>query len=344
MNKKRQLLNILLFALAITLGGLAVWLFRLPPLALSPIPDETGFGIYENRELVERHSSGGQCSYVVKDSTGNFLFNIPLKDCILDFRYRNGRLKFHDNASSRDGYIDTTGYITLEPANHTDMMTGTSLSSYLPTDSVTNTKTDTNARTKTDSSNFKDADLSKMTLSHPFGKEAKKILSGKLELNDSLSRRKILSYCEHLRSAYVTKDLDFIRQVFSDDALIIVGHTVKTDDSSRSIPGYHEKVYYSIRSKQEYLQKLAASFASNKGIDMEFSDFNIMRHPTIVGIYGVTLHQRYKNDRYSDDGHLFLLWDFRNPSMPLIHVRTWQPHANIRNGEELIDISDFNLE
>lgn len=44
-----------------------------------------------------------------------------------------------------------------------------------------------------------------------------------------------------------------------------------------------------------------------------------MRHPTMDGIYGVSLRQQYKSDRYADDGYLFLLWDFRNESMPLIH-------------------------
>ena len=67
-------------------------------------------------------------------------------------------------------------------------------------------------------------------------------------------------------------------------------------------------------------------------------------HPTKDGIYGVSLRQRYKSDRYADDGWLFLLWDFRNASMPLIHVRTWQPSATVSGAEGVIDISDFNLE
>lgn len=53
----------------------------------------------------------------------------------------------------------------------------------------------------------------------------------------------------------------------------------------------------------------------NKSVDVKFSDFRIMRHPTKDGIYGVSLRQRYKSDRYADDGWLFLLWDFRNASM-----------------------------
>lgn len=85
-------------------------------------------------------------------------------------------------------------------------------------------------------------------------------------------------------------------------------------------------------------------FTANQKIDLKFSGFRIMRHPTMDGIYGVTLRQQYKSDRYADDGYLFLLWDFRNPSMPLIHVRTWQPAGTVHSGDDVISIQDFNLE
>ncbi|MDE5997673.1 MAG: hypothetical protein K2G77_05620, partial [Muribaculaceae bacterium] len=193
------------------------------------------------------------------------------------------------------------------------------------------------------STRMQDADVRFMTGSHPFSTEAQKVLSGNLEENDSLSRHRILSYCEHLRTSYTTRDLDFIRQVFSDNALIIVGHTIHTAESSS--PKGTPKVRYSQRSKREYLANLAKIFDSGKDIDLHFSGFRIMRHPTMEGIYGVTLRQKYSCGTYSDDGWLFLLWDFRDRSMPLIHVRTWQPIKSVgENEDEIIDLSDFNLE
>ena len=193
------------------------------------------------------------------------------------------------------------------------------------------------------STGIPDTDVRLMTGSHPFSAEARKVLSGNLEENDSLSRRRILSYCEHLRTSYTTRDLDFIRQVFSDNALIIVGHTVRTAEASS--PKGTPKVRYSQRSKREYLANLAKIFDSGKDIDLHFSGFRIMRHPTMEGIYGVTLRQKYSCGAYSDDGWLFLLWDFRDRSMPLIHVRTWQPIKSVgENEDEIIDLSDFNLE
>ena len=190
---------------------------------------------------------------------------------------------------------------------------------------------------------MRDADVHYMTGIHPFSEEARKVLSGNLEESDSLNRHRILSYCEHLRTSYTTRDIDFLRQVFSDNALIIVGHTIRTSDASS--PGGSRKVSYSIRSKREYLSNLAKIFESGKDIDLRFSGFRIMRHPTMEGIYGVTLRQEYSCGNYSDDGWLFLLWDFRDPSMPLIHVRTWQPTRSLAGGtDDLIDMGDFNLE
>lgn len=194
---------------------------------------------------------------------------------------------------------------------------------------------------KVETTGFRDADPSAMLADHPFRIEAVKILSGRLEETDSISRRRILSYCEHLRAAYTTRDIDFIRQVFSDNALIIVGHVVK---SARSDMAYSDKVQYSIRTKKEYVERLERIFKSKKELDVQFSDFRVMRHPTVPGIYGVTLRQKYACDDYSDEGFLFLLWDFRNPSLPLIHVRTWQPTQMLADADDIIDISDFNLE
>ena len=195
------------------------------------------------------------------------------------------------------------------------------------------------------STRFHDADISVMDGSHPFRAEAIKVLSGNLEESDSLSRHRILSYCEHLRTSYTTRDIDFLRQVFSNDALIIVGHVVKSGGATDCSMTGNSKVRYSVRSKQEYLANLARIFGSGKSIDVRFSGFRIMRHPTMEGIYGVTLRQQYTSGSYSDDGYLFLLWDFRNPSMPMVHVRTWQPAQSVgEGGDGLIDMGDFNLE
>ena len=202
-----------------------------------------------------------------------------------------------------------------------------------------------NTPQKSNKRNIFKTDITTMAKDNPFFAEASKVISGKLEEKDADNRRMILNYCEHLRTSYTTKDIDFLRQVFSDQALIIVGNVVRSADnnSATGIEG-DEKVTFSLKTKKEYLERLEKVFAANKKIDVKFTDFRIMRHPTMEGIYGVSMKQKYTSDRYSDDGYLFILWDFRNKSMPLIHVRTWQPTASVNGEKEIIGIRDFNLE
>lgn len=191
-------------------------------------------------------------------------------------------------------------------------------------------------------------DWKTITTQSPFYEEARKVFAGQLEEQDARNREKILDYVEQLRTSYNTKDIDFIEQVFSDRALIVTGKVVRTsvEDGNRFLS--QPQVIYNIRSKQQYVEKLKQIFQANKRIDLQFSDFKIMRHPTLPDIYGVSLRQAYTSDLYSDDGYLFLLWDFQETDAPKIHVRTWQPrilenHAVIPENE-IFSLRNFNLQ
>lgn len=164
---------------------------------------------------------------------------------------------------------------------------------------------------------------------------------------DPAFRKVINDYVECVRAAYEDKNIGFLQQVFSNDALIITGRVVK---SGNTMTGYlpHNEVQYDVQSKKEYLQKLAKVFRDNRAIRLAFSQIKIVRHPTKEGFYGVTLRQGYRSTRYSDDGYLFMLWDFRNANMPQIHVRTWQPtmtdSRHPLTEKDIYKIGDFTLE
>jgi hypothetical protein len=339
MKINRRYTNILLILLTILSGGTAIFIVWLSPLSHPAREQRFPFGVYENRRLVELVGETGKRTYVVEDASGRLLFSIPLRNSVIDCRFRNGRLRFRNNASGREGYIDSVGYVSFADAEPADVIASRDLAP----DTVTEKPVPVPA-TRPKNTGFRDVDISTMIDNHPFGVEAKRVIAGHLQASDSLSRRKILSYCEHFRTAYTTKDIDFLRQVFSDNALIIVGNTVRTGKNTAAGLASQERVSYAVRSKEVYLKNLLGVFESNSRINVTFSDFHIMRHPTTEGIYGVSLRQRYSSDSYFDDGYLFLLWDFRDPSMPLIHVRTWQPSASIGMGDDVIDISDFNLD
>lgn len=160
-------------------------------------------------------------------------------------------------------------------------------------------------------------------------------------------RQQILAYVEHFRTAYNEKDSLFLDRIFSDDALIITGTVTKVEKTDGSKITYN-KVSYNKLSKAEYLTRLKNSFKVNKYINVRFDDVKIVKHPTKEGFYGVTVHQLYANSSgYSDDGYLFLLWDFRDTNKVQIHVRTWQPRFvgdQELPKEDIFTAGDFEIE
>ena len=351
----------ILSLLVLLLGGWAAALWLSPFADYKENSKETRYGVHEGLELVEQDNGKEGKRYVVENEDGKELFAIPLRDCLLDTRYRNGQLRFREKNTKREGYINRQGSIFLNEdaaeyksaeaqkgiANLTEKTKGETISEDYsggnPGDHSREKKGSADGPSGRKTSALSQIDLKTMAQSNPFYKEASKIMQGKLTETDAKRRHTILDYCEHFRIAYTTKDIDFLRQVFSDKALIIVGNVVKpiaNDDKCQA----ESRVTFAIHSKRDYLARLSKVFAANQKIDVRFSRFRIMRHPTMDGIYGVTLRQQYKSNRYSDDGYLFLLWDFRDKSMPLIHVRTWQPAGTVHTGDDVINIQDFNLE
>ena len=322
MKKTIYVLSVITFLLIV--WATTLWL---PTLTARHVEEaEMRYGLNEGLELVEQANGKEGKRYVVEDADGKELFVIPLCNCLLDTRYRNGQQRFHEQLSHREGYIDRQGMVTFindgntsVPENNKNLKVSSDISSQeaeLPRGTVqqgeysdmqqeTPTKSSypqtsgRNSLSQTTHSRNKilsQVDLRTMAQSNPFYKEAAKIMQGKLSETDAKRRHTILNYCEHFRTAYTTKDIDFLRQVFSDKALIIGGNVVKTTNDNNKVQA-ESKVTNAIHSKHDYINRLSKVFATIQKIDVKFSDFRIMRHPTMDGIYGVTLRQQYKSDR-----------------------------------------------
>ena len=187
------------------------------------------------------------------------------------------------------------------------------------------------------------------------------MLSSDLQMGESMEhggeavdlerRMVILSYCDRFRTAYNTKDLDFIRKVFSEDALIITGSVV----TSKSYDGRPlTNIKYKKQNKEQYLANLEKCFHANQWINVKFYEIggtsetsgmpSVTRSTENPNFYGVRLRQEWQSANYSDSGYIFLLWDFTDEKSPIIHVRTWQPA--VAGGkplpdEEIFSLSDF---
>lgn len=169
------------------------------------------------------------------------------------------------------------------------------------------------------------------------------VIKSNLELTDLRRRQLILDYVEQFRTAYNQKDINFLNQVFSDDALIITGKVITTKHAE----GFtSQKIQYNKQSKEQYIKNLSGVFKRNSYIKVTFDEIEVMRHPVNPNFYGVTLLQGWTSGRYHDDGYLFLLWDFTNEDAPQIHVRTWQPDkigGKSLPKDEVFSLSDFDI-
>lgn len=170
------------------------------------------------------------------------------------------------------------------------------------------------------------------------------VIRSDMELTDLRRRQLILDYVEQFRTSYNQKDIHFLEQVFSDDALIITGKVIQQLNSDNiKLP---DKILYKKQTKRQYIENLKKVFASNSYIRATFDDIKVRRHPSNADFYGVTLHQGYTSSNYHDDGYLFLLWDFSREDYPQIHVRTWQPdeyNGNRIADEEVFSLEDFDI-
>lgn len=160
-----------------------------------------------------------------------------------------------------------------------------------------------------------------------------------VELDDLDRRMQIIHYCEQFQNAYSQKDISFMENVFSDDALIITGKVVTRQVADIQLTA--QDVKYTVQTKAEYLKNLRRAFNANEYVNVKFKDYKIKRHGAKPNYYGVTLYQEWNSTRYSDKGIVFLVWDFTDDAHPKIHVRTWQP-SNI-NENDVFTLSKFKL-
>lgn len=157
-------------------------------------------------------------------------------------------------------------------------------------------------------------------------------------LGDLEKYQQIVQWCNYLQEAYCTKNIQFIDDVFSQDALIIVGQE-RTKREERNDRVVLKKEYtYKEYSKKEYIDNLKKRFHKNGYVNVKFDDFEITPHRINPNFFGVTLKQTWRSTTYSDEGILFLIWDFTDEDKPQIHVRVWQ-HID----QERFSMGDFDI-
>lgn len=144
--------------------------------------------------------------------------------------------------------------------------------------------------------------------------------------NDIKIRRELVKFVEDLRSYYYEKNISAIDKIFSEKSLM----------TGRKNP-------LTQQNRKQYIRNLGQIFRNNIYINVEFSDIRIMFHPAKNNFYGLRLRQTITNKSYSDDGYLFMFWDFNDKKNPRIQTVVWIPYNENLTEEDLPKPTDFEF-
>lgn len=156
---------------------------------------------------------------------------------------------------------------------------------------------------------------------------------------DDQTKELLMEFLENYKTAYCMKDSAYIRQIFADDAVIIIGNVARragagTAGGNGTINREHavsvqgqEIIRYNRYTKDQYLKNLRRCFDRNEFINLRFSKNDIQHLDKFQDkeLFGIQIGQEYSSSTYSDVGYLFLLADLTDHGLPQIKVRTWQP-------------------
>ena len=172
------------------------------------------------------------------------------------------------------------------------------------------------------------------------GREAMNdVVLGHLDWSEK-SRTRIVGFLEDYRTAYATKNLEYLDKVFDDNAVIVLGKRLQVAPQLNK-EGYmnNHRVQFTQLTKREFLRNLRRQFQSKDYINLHFSQNRIYQLQKGVERYSIEIKQDYYSSNYGDTGYLTLIFDLTNPDQPVIHVRTWQEQPDPNFG--VVSPADF---
>ena len=173
------------------------------------------------------------------------------------------------------------------------------------------------------------------------------------EQKDARRRAFIDDFLATYEAAYEKKEIEYIKNFFSDDALIITEtKKLKPTGSKETIPSTRKTRPYRtvVENRVEYIGRLQRIFDANISIKLSIAGKRIRQHARYPEIYGVNFTQIWKDQNGGDNlegqmpGFVFLMIDFKHGEQtPVIHVRTWQPKDNIEKEQDKYFLRDFMI-
>ncbi len=173
------------------------------------------------------------------------------------------------------------------------------------------------------------------------------------EQKDARRRAFIEDFLATYEAAYEKKEIEYIKNFFSDDALIITETMkLKPTGSKETVPSTRKSRPYQtiVENRMVYIKRLQGIFGANISIKLSISGVKIRQHAKYPEIYGINFTQVWKDQNGGDNlenqmpGYVFLMIDFKHSELtPVIHVRTWQPKDNIEKEQDKYFLRDFMI-
>lgn len=150
------------------------------------------------------------------------------------------------------------------------------------------------------------------------------------------SRYSLLTFMEDYQTAFALKRLDYMKKIFSDSAIIIVGkfdrnapaNSIGFTDMGTKLSKRPPSVSYSYYNKDQYINKLERDFNTKDYIQLVFEENEISKASSNGlldnEVIWIEIKQHYISSNYSDKGFLTLQINMK-PQGSQINVRTWTP-------------------
>ena len=160
------------------------------------------------------------------------------------------------------------------------------------------------------------------------------LIEGVVNVQEQQNIMMLVHWMDQLRTAYETKNLEYLMSLFDEKAVIITGvRTSKLTQMDNNVFKNKETFDYYIYNKGQYRTKMSNVFRNNKEVNVNFLEQQYGYNDMISVVdadgnetpryYMVWCTQQWMASNYQDVGRLFVLWDFKNPEEPRIMVRAW---------------------
>lgn len=141
---------------------------------------------------------------------------------------------------------------------------------------------------------------------------------------------RIRDFIEKFRTAYNCRDIYYIENVYSNNALIIsakrktMQQIPNTDQIVKSLNVDKYGYDFQVSTKEKYIKALRQVFKRNEFLNVKFDSVQVEK---VAGykIYGVSLYQRWNSTTYNDKGYLYLLIDCTKEDEMQVFIRAWAP-------------------